>query len=215
MLTILRNRRIRLCKQQNRDNAFLLAANFLLRPCTSKREWHSYPRSPQWAHFLFSSTHFLECQFISNFRMSRRSLYILHDFLQPYIKKQTTHLQKTIHSERHLTIYLYHVTPGVPYLAVSNQFSCGKSTVSTIVRDVSQAIVYHLSTKYICFSTVDQAMRTMEFWQAKAGIPGVVTRIDDCHIPIIKPTNSGTAYCNRKGFYSINVQGISATFSYN
>jgi len=147
--------------------------------------------------------------------MSRRSFYVLHDFLQPYIKKQTTHLRKTICSERRLAIYLYHVTLGVPYLAISNQFCCGKSTVSTIVRDVSQAIVRHLSTEYIRFSTVDQAMRTMEFWRAKAGIPGVVACIDGCHIPITQPANSGTAYCNRKGFYSINVQGISATFSCN
>ena len=147
--------------------------------------------------------------------MSRRSFYILHNILRPYIKKQTTHLWKTICSERRLAIYLYHVTLGISYLAISNQFCCGKSTVSTIVRDVSQAIVRHLSTEYICFSTVDQAMRTMEFWRAKVGIPDVVACIYSCHIPITQLTNSGTAYCNRKSFYSINVQGISATFSCN
>ena len=47
----------------------------------------------------------------------------------------------------------------------------------------------------------------MEFWRGKNGIPGVVGCLDGSHSPIIQPAHSGTAYCNRKGYYSINVQG--------
>ena len=59
---------------------------------------------------------------------------------------------------------------------------------------------------------MDEAMRSMEYWGAKMGIPGVVACIDGSHIPIVQPANSGFAYCNRKGFYSINVQGTGLNF---
>jgi nuclease HARBI1 len=87
-----------------------------------------------------------------------------------------------------------------------NQFGVGKSTISNIIGDVSHAIIKHC-IHYTRFSSVDEAMRTMDYWREKTGIPGVVACIDGTHIPIIQPRNSGTAYCNRKGFYSINVQG--------
>ena len=50
-------------------------------------------------------------------------------------------------------------------------------------------------------------MRSMEYWQARTGIPGIVACIDGSHIPILQPENSGSAYCNQKGYYSINIQG--------
>ena len=121
------------------------------------------PRSIHWAQFLFSLYHFLDCQFTSHFQMSCQSFYNLHYLLQPYIQKEKTHFRETIPSERRLAIFLYHATLSVPYLAVLNQFRCGKSTISVIVREVYEAITWHLSTRYIRFSTLDQAMRTMAF----------------------------------------------------
>ena len=88
----------------------------------------------------------------------------------------------------------------VTFLVISNQFACGKSTVCGIVADVTEAILQHLTNKYIRFSTTEQAMRSIEFWRAKTGIPGVVACLDGCHIQIIRPSKSGTAYFNRKGF---------------
>ena len=135
----------------------------LLLTITPTREWYVLPRSTHWAQFLFSSYHFLNCEFTSNCRMSRQSFYSLHRLLQPYIQKEKTQFRETIPSERRLAIFLYHATLSVPYLAVLNQFRCGKSTVSVIVREVYEAITWHLSTRYIRFSTLDQAMRTMAF----------------------------------------------------
>ena len=139
--------------------------------------------------------------------MSRKSFFSLHALLQPHIRKQQTHLRPTISSEHRLAIFLYHITQGNSYTSITDQFDVGKSTVSNIIKDVSKAIVQQLSRKYIRFSNVDEAMRSMEFWREKTGIPGVVACIDGSHIPIIQPAHSDTAYCNRKGYYSINIQG--------
>src|SRR5579859_2878075 len=139
--------------------------------------------------------------------MSRRSFFKLHSILQPHIQKQQTHLRPTVPSDLRLAIFLYHIAQGAGYLVVSDSFAVGRSTVSKIVGEVARAIVNHLSIRYVRFPTIEEATRTMEYFRSKSGIPGVVACIDGCHISIIKPAHSGTAYCNRKGFYSINVQG--------
>jgi hypothetical protein len=139
--------------------------------------------------------------------MSRNSFFSLHARLQPYIQKKQTHLRPTIPSEHRLAVFLYHIAHGNGYTSITDLFGVGKSTVSNIIGDVSKAIVQHLSAQYVRFPNVDEAMRSMEFWREKSGIPGVVGCLDGSHIPIIQPAHSGSAYCNRKGYYSINVQG--------
>ena len=79
--------------------------------------------------------------------------------------------------------------------------------MSSIIGDVSKAIVVHFMQRYIRFPNVDEATRSMEFWTEKSGIPGIVACIDGSHIPITQPARTAAAYCNRKGFYSMNVQG--------
>ena len=206
-----KNRKIRhkILDDEERNEYDLLTIGSVVLSFKTEREWYVLPRSTHWRQFIFSSSHFLDFQFKKSFRMSRQSFFELHAQLQPHIQKKQTHLRPTISSDLRLAIFLYHVSQGDAYTSISDSFAVGKSTVSNIISDVSRAIVYHLSTKYIRFSTMDEAMRSMEFWRAKTGIPGVVACIDGSHIPIIQPSNSGSAYCNRKGFYSINIQGSS------
>ena len=40
------------------------------------------------------------------------------------------------------------------------------------------------------------------------GFPQVVGALDGTHIPILKPTECPSDYYNRKGFYSILIQGV-------
>lgn len=40
------------------------------------------------------------------------------------------------------------------------------------------------------------------------GFPQVVGAIDGTHIPILKPTECPSDYYDRKGFYSILIQGV-------
>lgn len=178
----------------------------------SFREWHVLPRSTHWCkeHFLKTDNPnaFLDRQFKESFRMTRQSFYRLHALLQPYIQKKETHLRPTIHSTIRLAIFLYHISHGAAYTLLVNQFGVGKSSVSGIIGDVARAIVQQLGTKYIRFPNIDEAMRSIEYWREKSGISGIVACIDGTHIPIIQPTKTGTAYCNRKGYYSINVQGM-------
>jgi hypothetical protein len=187
----------------------MLAATALFK-VSKERIWYIIPRSTHWSeHFVFTPENFIDSEFKKLFRMSRKSFYALLAIIQPYIQKQSTSFRKPIQPDRRLAIFLYHISHGVSYQAISTQFCVGKSTISGIIGNVSQAIISHLSPRCVLFSTPEQMMRTMDFWREKKGIPGVVGCIDGSHIPILKPVGTGSAYCNRKGFYSINVQGIS------
>lgn len=180
---------------------------------SNKREWYIFPRSTHWVEtFCFSSNLFTDYQFKTSFRMTRDSFYQLHELLQPHIQRQKTRFRNPIPSEHRLAIFLYHISMGCSYHVIENQFACGKSTVSNIIGDVAQAILSHMSPQYIRFSTMAEAMRTMEYWRTKSKIPGVVACIDGSHIPISQPAGSGPSYFNRKSYYSLNVQGI--TFSH-
>lgn len=67
-----------------------------------------------------------------------------------------------------------------------------------IVGEVTLAILSQLGEKYTRFSTISEAMRSIEFWRTKSGIPGVVACV------VIFPSPNplvvrGSSYCNRKG----------------
>lgn len=178
------------------------------------REWYIYPRSTHWLYTLFNSPRnfFIDAEFQSTFRMSRDSFEVLLARLSPFIEKQSTRFREPHPPNARLTVFLYHVALGVPYTAIANQFAMGKSTVGDIVGQVSQAICQHLSKEFIRFPSTDEALQSMEYWQRQTGIPGIVSCFDGSHIPIVRPSEHGDGYFNRKHFYSINVQGIKSFF---
>ena len=195
-----------------RDNSIDTLIFSLLRLASpripSSREWYIYPRSTHWAEQLFGSEeYFLEPDFKKSFRMSRQSFENLHQLLQPLIEKKSTTFRQPLPSKIRLAIFLYHVAQGSPYTVISNQFGCGKTTVSKIVGEVSKAIVQNFSQQCIRFSSREDALRTMQVWQEQSQIPGIVACMDDCHIPIRRPCYSEDTYFNRKSFYSLNIQG--------
>ena len=153
-------------------------------PPPQGREWYIFPRSIHWAnHFLEFRNAFLDQDFQQTFRMSRDSFEHLHQILEPHIQRQDTQFRNAIPSKRRLAIFLYHITLGTCYTGVSNQF--------------------------VRFSTTEDCLISMEFWKENNHIPGVVGCIDGTHIRIKRPVHNGQGYYNRKGYYSMNVQGIS------
>ena len=105
------------------------------------------------------------------FRINRSTFWSLHDLLKPHIEKQTTILRTSLLSECRLAIYLFYIAHGVSYSVMQTQFGCGRTTVSEIMLEVTGAILEHLTYDYIRFSTPEEAMRTIEYWRSKTGIP--------------------------------------------
>jgi hypothetical protein len=129
-----------------------------------KRERYILPRSTRCVEVcLFSEDRFSNVQFLESFRISRTSFYTLYALLRPFIQKQSSHFRDPTSPDRRLAIFLYHISHGASFRVISDQFACGKSTVCGIIADITEAILHHLTNRYISFSTSAEAMRSIEF----------------------------------------------------
>ncbi|KAH7986852.1 hypothetical protein HPB52_024680 [Rhipicephalus sanguineus] len=83
-------------------------------------------------------------------------------------------------------------------------------TVSRVIERVSRLIATHLFPDVVQFPNSDDGFReTMVGFYRIAKFPGVTGCIDCTHIRIKSPGGpDGEVYRNRKGYFSINVQGL-------
>ncbi|XP_069110210.1 putative nuclease HARBI1 [Argopecten irradians] len=83
-----------------------------------------------------------------------------------------------------------------------------KSTVSRVVRDVSNALA-SLESVFIKWPTTRAKKEKIRsaFYQ-QGGFPGVIGCIDGTQIRIQAPSEDEPSFVNRKGYHSINVQAI-------
>ena len=72
----------------------------------------------------------------------------------------------------------------------------------------THAITQHLLPKYAKMPCQDRLREIVQEFETLWGFPQVVGAVDGTHIPILKPTECPSDYYNRKGFYSILIQGV-------
>ncbi|CAB4028344.1 Hypothetical predicted protein [Paramuricea clavata] len=143
-------------------------------------------------------------EFRNNFRLSRPAFVKLCQILEPYIKKDTF-AKNMIPVQHRVLLTLYYLGKGVNFRAVPNQFGVAVPTVSVIVQQITSAINRHLLPDLIKFPTTEEQLSaTMKIFQ----FPNCVGAIDGSHINIKKPVVHPTDYYNRKGNYSILIQGV-------
>ena len=94
------------------------------------------------------------------------------------------------------------------YRTISHLFGIVRSTVCEIVQETCQLIVKTLFGKYIQFPTGDKLNELVDTFKGKWGVPQCVGAIDGSHIPVASPAMNHTDYYNRKGWYSIILQGV-------
>ena len=94
------------------------------------------------------------------------------------------------------------------YRTVAHLFEVARSTVCETVHETCQAIVTVLREKYVRFPSSDSLDAIVDGFQTKWGVPQCVGAVDGSHIPIYGPKENHTDYYNRKGYYSIVLQGL-------
>lgn len=125
-----------------------------------------------------------------------------------------TKSEDPISPEERLAICLYRLARGDYYFTISEMVGVGLSTVSTIVHEVSEAIVEEMwdftVSKHMPKTESDfreKMLDTEELWQ----FPCCWGAIDGCHIPLKCPCGGLEAakeYHNFKNFYSIVLMGL-------
>ena len=125
------------------------------------------------------------------------------------IEKKTTHLPETLPPAESLAMTLRFLATGDSQASMSYAYRVGRSTVSTIIAEVSDAIWNVLKDKYVHFPSHETECEAIsnefdEIWN----FPQCLGAIDGKCVRIVVPRSSGTLYHNYKGFFSIILLAI-------
>ena len=143
-----------------------------------------------------------------NFRVTQQTFEEICREVQPYIVKKNTYLRQRISVDERVAVTLWRLATNVDYRTISALFGIGCSTVCTIVIKTCEVLSEHLFHKYVYIPTGEGLQKVVDGFQSQWGFPEAIGAIDGNHIPIIKPCHCPSHYYNRKGFYSIIVEGL-------
>ena len=146
---------------------------------------------------------------VTNLRMSQVTFEKLCEELTPFVERRDTNYRKAISVRERVAITLYRLADTASYRTGSNLFGVGKSTVCQIVLEVCSFIVEVLFKRLVHLPVTRQDIETeVAAFFKHAGFPQVVGAVDGCHVAILAPNENPADYVNRKGFYSIILQGL-------
>jgi hypothetical protein len=94
------------------------------------------------------------------------------------------------------------------YRTIGNLFGVSTSTVRKVVHMVCEAIAENLLERYVPLPTGSNLKHVSQGNEGIWGFPNCGGEIDGCHIPFKAPENSHADYLNRKGLYSLILQGV-------
>lgn len=110
--------------------------------------------------------------------------------------------------DKQIAVTIWHLATNIEYRTIAALFGIGISTVCTIVCNTTRAITQHLLPQYVQMPSRGRLREILQEFETLWGFPQVVAALDGTHIPILKPTECPSDYYNRKGFYSILIQGV-------
>ena len=131
------------------------------------------------------------------------------DDLRPFIQRQDTRLRSAVPAELNVAVAVYRLAHGQTYLALSKSLGVPISTCHKICEEVYQVICEQLKPQVIQFPQGDALDRNITAFEHRKRLPLCVGAVDGSHIPIQMPFHrqGHLDYRNRKGFYSIILQG--------
>ena len=140
--------------------------------------------------------YYSEARFKKTFRVTRGTFLYILSRIRQQLERQTV-TEDPIYPELRLAICLYRLGRGDYFYTIAEMTGLGVSTVCTIVREVSQAII---DCKWE--ESISKHIDMDEIWQ----FPYCWAGIDGCHIPMKCPPRglqSSKEYHNFKNLYSI------------
>ena len=107
-----------------------------------------------------------------------------------------------------MAVTLWCLATPCEYRTIAPLFGIARSTVSDIVQETCKLLVLTLFHKYIHFPIGEELDNLVDTFKSKWGVPHCIGAIDGCHIPIASPAMNRTDHYNRKGWYSMILQGV-------
>ena len=179
--------------QRRRLFPYFVGACLVIGLSHEKRTWKT-ERSTDWFDHIVLET-FDDDQWIENFRMKRETFASLCRDLETSLAPIDHAVRDIVDVQNQVAITLYWLASSAEYRTIGNLFGVGKSTVSSIVHKVCEAIYEDLLNVYVKFPTGDELKNVVRGYEESWGFPNCGGAID------------GT-YLNRKGYYSLIMQGV-------
>lgn len=146
-------------------------------------------------------------QLVTRYRLNRECIINLCDLLCDDLER-CTQRSGALSVTTQLLVALRYFATGSFQRVDGDLHGVSQSSVSRCVNAVAKALNRHAS-QFIKFPTDEASQRRMkaEFYDI-AGFPNVLGCVDGTHIATAAPKTNEHVYVCRKGFHSLNVQGI-------
>ena len=178
------------------------------RVAAPRRHWINPGRTSTWWDNLINGETLGE-EWKKNLRMTKEDFLHLVDQLRIDIQPDENAIRDSLPPEKKVAITLYYLKDQGSYLMTCNAFGVGKSTLSSVIKDVCRAINRRVGPNYLKLPTTNEEMSNLiEAFHKKFGLPQVFGCVDGTHIPIRQPTENPQDYFCYKMKYSLNCQAV-------
>ncbi|XP_065060189.1 uncharacterized protein LOC135687536 [Rhopilema esculentum] len=147
--------------------------------------------------------------YFNYFRMLPSTFDDLLGLVGPSLVRKTTNLQKPLPPQLRMAVASRYLATGESQASLSFNYSIGRSTVCQILDEVPEKIWEALSPLSVAQPNTPENWKRLaeDFWNLW-GFPLCLGAIDGKHCVINCPPNSGSAFFNYKGTFSIVLMAV-------
>ena len=151
---------------------------------------------------------YTESELRCRYRFGRAGIQYLVDILRDEISPETRR-SKSLSTLMQVLITLRFLASGSFLQVIGDTFfAFDKATVSRVVRRVTLALAGKVN-QFIRFpQSREERNEVKQGLHKMANFPCAIGCVDGTHVRIIGPSENEPDFVNRKGFHSVNVQGI-------
>ena len=179
----------------------------LYHPLPVERTLWCKARSSNWWDAIVTLS-FKDKDWLRNFRMKKATFDFICNELEPYLYREGTVMRKPIPVPKRIAVALWRFATGSYYNTIAHLFGISECSVCTICEEVAGLIVENLMPRFIRFPVGADLDKVVADFEERWGFPQCAGAIDGSHIPIKAPREYHADYYNRKGWYSVILQGL-------
>eukprot|EP00794_Sanderia_malayensis_P017876 gene17876-19655_t len=185
----------------------LLGALYHPLPLPVERAIWCKSRSGNWWESIVLNC-FTDQDWLKNFRMKKATFVFICEQLRPYLQKEDSNMRKAIPVEKRLAIALWRLATGSYYNTIGHLFGISEASACRICDEVCSLVATKLLPRFIKFPEGAELDEVIEDFEKRWGFPQCAAAIDGSHIPIKAPIEYHADFYNRKGWYSVILQGL-------
>ena len=180
-------------KGKRKKLMWVIALAIVVNPLRDRTLWVG-PRTDAW--IAMACNEFSEKQWYENFHLSKGTVLNIVNEVEDDVTRTDSKLRKAVPSFQRVALTIYFLASTAEYRSVANLFGVSRSFVSLRIKEVCQAIVERLNSRYITIPKGDDLKQVMTTSKEKWGFPVCAGAIGGTDVPIKAPSRNHTDYAN-------------------